>query len=107
MQFNLRHPNEPITAQAAQKWLTGKAKPTTDKIETLATWLNVPPEWLRLGLIDTASDTYNFSENEVEEHNFTTEDVKFFKQFKSLSQYQQRLIIDLVEQLDLERKFRV
>jgi len=107
MQFNLRHPNEPITAQAAQKWLTGKAKPTTDKIETLAAWLNVSPEWLRLGFIDIVSDTYTFSEKQIEEHNFTAQDIKFFKQFKTLSDYQQRLIVDIVEQLVLERKLRV
>ena len=35
-QFNLRHPNEPVSPQAAQKWLTGKAKPTADKLKTLS-----------------------------------------------------------------------
>ena len=48
-EFNLRHPNEPITPQAAQKWLTGKATPTPDKIQTLADWLNVSSHWLRHG----------------------------------------------------------
>jgi hypothetical protein len=46
---SLRHPNEFITPQAAQKWLSVKAKPTADKIETLANWLSVPTHWLRYG----------------------------------------------------------
>src|SRR5690242_15695098 len=49
LQFNLRHPKAPITPQAAQKWLSGLAKPTSDKIETLATWLNVSTHWLQFG----------------------------------------------------------
>lgn len=54
VQFSLRHPNAAITTQAAQKWLTGKARPTPDKIETLAQWLDVSPLWLRHGVPDPA-----------------------------------------------------
>ena len=39
LQFNLRHQNDSITVQAAQKWMTGKARPAVDKIETLAAML--------------------------------------------------------------------
>lgn len=46
-QFNLRHPNNPITSQSAHKWLMGKARPTADKIEMLASWLSVSAHWLR------------------------------------------------------------
>ena len=52
LQFNLRHGNDPITPQAAQKWLTGKALQTQDKMETLATWLNASPLWLRHGIAE-------------------------------------------------------
>lgn len=48
--FNLQHPNEPVTQQAVHKWLNGLAIPSADKIETLALWLNVKPEWLRYGI---------------------------------------------------------
>lgn len=47
--FNLHHEGKPITTQAAHKWLNGTAIPSQDKIRTLATWLNVAPEWLRYG----------------------------------------------------------
>ncbi|AEC17950.1 helix-turn-helix domain-containing protein [Gallibacterium anatis] len=50
--FNLRHPNEPITQQAVYKWLNGLAIPAFDKIQTLAEWLNVKPEWLRYGVLE-------------------------------------------------------
>ena len=53
-EFNLRHINEPITPQAAQKWLAGTAKPTADKLQTLADWLNVSAHWLRNGPPPTA-----------------------------------------------------
>ncbi|MFC0323578.1 transcriptional regulator [Gallibacterium melopsittaci] len=50
--FNLRHPNEPVTQQAVYKWLNGLAIPAMDKIETLAKWLEIKPEWLRYGITD-------------------------------------------------------
>ena len=50
IRFNLRHQNEPVTPQAVYKWLNGLAFPSEDKIETLALWLKVKPEWLRYGI---------------------------------------------------------
>lgn len=47
--FNLQHQGKPISTQAAHKWLNGTSIPTQDKVRTLATWLNVSPEWLRYG----------------------------------------------------------
>lgn len=52
LRFNLRHPNEPVTQQAVHKWLNGLAIPSQDKIDTLAEWLAVKPEWLRYGVSD-------------------------------------------------------
>ena len=45
-EFNLRHFGEPVTLQGVRKWLIGTAIPSADKLLTLATWLNVPPEEL-------------------------------------------------------------
>lgn len=55
--FNLQHPNEPVTQQAVHKWLNGLAIPSQDKIETLARWLAVKPEWLRYGVDDDVKTT--------------------------------------------------
>ena len=49
-QFNLRYSKESVSPQAVHKWLTGQSLPTTDKIRTLAEWLNVSYEWLRYGI---------------------------------------------------------
>ena len=48
-EFNVRSNVRPITVHAARKWLVGEAIPTQDKMRTLATWLQVPIEWLRFG----------------------------------------------------------
>jgi len=48
-EFNLRYHGDPVTTQAARKWLAGKSLPSQDKIRVLASWLDVPPQWLRFG----------------------------------------------------------
>lgn len=74
-QFNLRHPNEPITAQAAHKWLTGKAKPTSDKIETLAKWLEVPAYWLKYGNPQQNQSNVNLELRQNTSHEITVEEL--------------------------------
>ncbi|MFZ6843444.1 XRE family transcriptional regulator [Undibacterium sp. RuTC16W] len=49
-EFNLRHYGEPMTLHGVRKWLIGTSIPPYEKIVTLATWLNVPPEDLIFGL---------------------------------------------------------
>ncbi len=48
--FNLRHPEGGgISVQTAHKWLTGLTIPTSDKLKTLAHWLEVSEHWLHYG----------------------------------------------------------
>ena len=47
--FNQVHPGPPVSVHAVRKWLVGEAIPTQDKIQTIATWLAVPVDWLRFG----------------------------------------------------------
>lgn len=49
LHMTLRHPGTPITPQAADKWLKGRAIPKKDKIATLAEWCGVDPHWLEYG----------------------------------------------------------
>lgn len=49
LRFNLRHPGAAISPQTAHKWLSGRAIPTHDKLETLAGWLKVSAHWLHYG----------------------------------------------------------
>lgn len=105
LQFNLRHPNESITPQAAQKWLSGKAKPTADKIETLALWLAVSPHWLRFGSATGEQSIPPVRQNKTHSNmNATLSDseVALVVQLRLLSEHQKTLIADLVEQLAAE-----
>lgn len=48
-EFNLRFSGHPVTVHAARKWLQGESIPTQEKLRALASWLDVPAEWLRFG----------------------------------------------------------
>ncbi len=109
-QFNLRHSSEPITPQAAQKWLNGKASPTADKIETLADWLNVSPHWLRYGPAPQPRQQQNApaprqtkSEDDTYEA-LTEKEAKLLARLRQLSEHQYFLISELVDQLAVERE---
>jgi transcriptional regulator with XRE-family HTH domain len=110
MQFNLRHRNEPITAQAAQKWLRGKARPTSDKIETLAQWLNVSVEWLRFGVagaytLDTDQPAQQPQVHEkTQSLQVTSDEIVFLYEYRKLNPHQKRLLTDLVQELTFEQK---
>lgn len=108
-EFNLRHPNEPITPQAAHKWLTGKATPTPDKIQTLADWLNVSSHWLRYGPPPepqqkqvSASKRQTMSQPVTP--TLSEKETKLLAKLRQLSEHQRFLIIELVEQLALEHE---
>lgn len=48
-EFNQRYWGNPISFQAARRWLHGQAIPTQDRLQVLAEWLDVDPHWLRFG----------------------------------------------------------
>ncbi len=48
-EFNMRFAGHPVTVHAARKWLQGESIPTQEKLRALASWLEVPAEWLRFG----------------------------------------------------------
>ena len=54
--FNQRHAGPPVTIHAVRKWLTGESIPAQDKLQTLADWLSVNPNWLRFGESSAADD---------------------------------------------------
>jgi hypothetical protein len=53
--FNEIYPGSPITVHAARKWLVAQAIPTQDKLRVLASWLDVPADWLRFGTVAESS----------------------------------------------------
>ena len=109
LQFNLRHTNDSITAQSAHKWLTGKAKPTTDKIKTLANWLNVSAHWLRYGPPNDAKKKQPAGARRAKlqaekDISFSEEEMKLIAQFRRLSAHQRHLIAELTEQLAIDQE---
>jgi hypothetical protein len=48
-QFNLHAKNSSVSSHAVQRWLTGGAIPTQDRLVVLASLLEVTPGWLRFG----------------------------------------------------------
>lgn len=48
-EFNLVYHGNGVCYQTARKWLNGTSIPRQDKLETLAHWLGVSPQYLRFG----------------------------------------------------------
>lgn len=105
LQFNLRHPNTSITQQAAQKWLSGTACPTPDKMDTLADWLGVPVHWLRFGSPAETNRKRSTSKRAIKSQpniTLTVDETRLMERFRHLTPHQQGLISDLILQLALE-----
>lgn len=47
--FNSHYWGRSVTFQAVSRWLRGEAIPSQDKLQALAEWLNVEPQFLRYG----------------------------------------------------------
>jgi len=101
-QFNLRHPAEPITPQAAQKWLSGTARPTVDKIKTLAEWLDVSEQWLRYGVTDMKRSRPKGAKPSDEAIRPTAEELELIRRLRQLSAYRRQLVEGIVEQFALD-----
>lgn len=106
LQFNLNHPGNQITNQAAQKWLAGDNKPSPDKIETLAAMLNVSVQWLRYGIPESRPAQRGQSSTKAATNNdaATPTESQLLGRYRLLSEHQQGLITDLIEQLALDRE---
>jgi transcriptional regulator with XRE-family HTH domain len=108
LQFNLRWNGEPISQQAAQKWLTGLARPTVDKIEVLAEWLNVSAQWLRLGIAEERPQSElgkKDAKGKIISLVTPTEDeLALVDQLRNLSEHRRLLVLEIVEQFSLEQQ---
>lgn len=107
LQFNLRHQRDPITPQAAQKWMTGKARPTLDKIETLASWLNVSSQWLRYGIPEAkpAKSSKQLSKTGATKHDApNATELKLLQRIRNLPESRRELVVEIVEQFAIEQE---
>ncbi|WP_421955777.1 transcriptional regulator [Polaromonas sp.] len=104
-QFNLKHHNEPITPQAAQKWLQGTAFPTTDKLQTLADWLNVSAHWLKNGPPPPLKKPTAAKRGQtVQPGQLSEKEARILTKLRLLSEHQVFIVAELVDQLALERE---
>lgn len=104
LEFNLRYKAEPISNQTAQKWLAGHTRPTPDKIETLAEWLKVSPQWLRYGISEKMppQTARPLSKKAATNRDaFSDDEVELILRMRSLSEHQRYLIAETVEQFAL------
>lgn len=114
LRFNLRHHGSAVSAQTAHKWLTGRAIPTSDKLATLAQWLNVNEHWLHYGPPPSnlhageQRDHYGEAPSEVPSMTTkgaakpSTEALSLALKIQTLSPHQRYLVEELVEQLQQE-----
>lgn len=102
-QFNLRHPADPVTPQAAQKWLSGTARPTVDKIRTLAEWLDVSEQWLRYGVTDMKRPrTTKALAGDNDEIKPSRDELELIRRLRQLSGYRRELVEGIIEQFSLD-----
>ena len=102
VQFSLRHSATAITTQSAHKWLTGKSRPTADKLKTLATWLDVSPTWLLYGTADRSKAPSQPKESQPIVP--TAEELQMIEKVRSLPESRRQLVQEIIEicQLDAE-----
>ena len=104
-QFNLKHPNEPITPQAAQRWLGGTAYPKADKLETLAEWLNVSAHWLKNGPPPPLKKPTAAKRGQpAQQGQLSEKETRILTKLRSLSEHQVFIVAELIDQLALERE---
>jgi hypothetical protein len=83
----------------------GKAKPTVDKIDTLAEWLGVWAQWLRHGVTDERRpDNQILKEKELEKFEPSFEEIQLMRRLRKLPEARRKLVEELVEQLGLDSR---
>lgn len=101
--FSALYPEMPVTQQAVRKWLNGEAIPTQAKIQALAIWLGVGPEWLRFGKENNAAHVAQqafvpyriaFSENDL------------MSRYRQLSTIHQQVVSEILITMSKRRKTR-
>lgn len=93
-EFNLRYWGKPITFQAVRRWLRGDSIPNQDKLQVLARWLSVDPQYLRYG--ETA--TYHISEPTAAwDASSNSEERQMLLLYRSLPTAQRKVVREVME----------
>jgi transcriptional regulator with XRE-family HTH domain len=101
LRFNLRHRSSaPVSAQTAHKWLSGRALPTSDKIDTLAAWLGVSSHWLHYGPPpDPAKEKHKKeAKHKGYQYEVSAETLTLAEKIQALEPHQRYLVEELITQ---------
>ena len=103
--FNLRHhATAPVSTQTAHKWLSARAIPTSDKIDTLAAWLNVTAHWLHYGPEPVLPPVKTRKDGQRKDIKYpvSVETLTLAEKIRALSPRKRYLIEELITQFDQE-----
>lgn len=95
-EFNTRFSGQSVTVHAARKWLQGESIPTQEKLRALASWLQVPADWLRFGTLENAAE--NISGNE-QVSPLTQRDAKMIANLQQLDEHHRLIAYDFLRML--------
>lgn len=108
LNFNLRNTSgDPISTQAAQKWLTGQSFPTIDKIATLAEWLNVSLQWLRFGIAEErGASSSNRKSKPTKPAPLTpsSDELALLGVLRAMPEHRRDLVLGIIQQFALEQE---
>lgn len=107
LNFNLRHVGDPVTPQAAQKWLAGTSLPTYEKIATLAEFLNVSLQWLRYGIAEdkpVAKAARKGIKAKAIASVPTADELKLLTALRAMPEHRRNLVVEIVEQFSLDQE---
>jgi hypothetical protein len=85
--FNAVSGDAPVSVHAVRKWIMGESIPTQRRIQALAAWLAVSPNWLRFGEAVASGRSPTPS----------AEEYVLLRSFRRLGTQEQRQILALVQ----------
>ncbi len=97
--FNSRYHGEPVAFSTASKWLHGKAIPVQDKLQVLATALEVEPQRLRFGDAGKVRVGEAPASWAMTEAGSTSRDRQVIQMFLALPQRRRELVGQLIDAL--------
>lgn len=89
-EFNRHFNGRAVTTHAARKWLQGESIPTQEKLRALASWLDVPADWLRFGSLEPRKEG---------DAPVSPADRKLNAQLQQLDDYQRTLVYEFARML--------
>jgi transcriptional regulator with XRE-family HTH domain len=94
-EFNSDYPDRRVTPQAMRKWLTGEAIPSHDKVQALAEWLEVSPNWLHHG----EGGAGHGAQQTAATYRTPVPDQELLRRYRKLNSRQQQAVAEIITAL--------